>query len=279
VLNIFKFPLLTRLTSLLQSKPPNAPRRQLLKLKQDLPTDCEYEEYDEAQLQQRRPHVTSFSMSLLAELDESPTPMQLALDTARQEHEQRQAERENARAKREEERRKEIDRLENVRKRLQKNRKNVGTGENLDNNGFVAVHDISENADTEQSAVVAGQAEEPDSDWDSEAFEDQWLDNHDPLDDGCDDDLPFDPIYAGVEMASSVLLTTSNSRQPLVPVNASQSGETDINADHPPVPTVHDGVHHILSALGVPTTARKALVEVSNHFSSIIGMKFLSVSN
>lgn len=277
-----------------QSKPANAPRRQLFKFKHDLrktsPLD-EDDDEDDSDSRNKRPYNTSFTIPLLAELNEATTPLDAALDQARKEHEERTVEKRKIREEREAERQKEIARLEVHRKRLQKNKnKNrpEAGNESLANDGFVAVHTVegtSPATGTDPSAVHAeptgishaenGGESDDESDWDSDDFVDEWYNSHEPLDDECDDDLSFQPYRASVGMAESVLLASA--ARPTLPSASASSSSSSTGRQAPPIdatssavpdrrpgiPSVQDGVEHILTSLGLPKSANEAFIKVS----------------
>lgn len=208
-------------------------------------------------------------------MSNSPTPMEIAREQARTEH----YEKRRLKQERREERRKEIVRLEAHRKRLQKNKKTTtqiaNVADNLQENGFVAVHAVPGGGSTdihaeENQAALAAKRDVQDSsdesDWCSDAFEDDWDATHPMLSDECDDALPFLPCSDKVEMTDSVLLSTTT-RSMMAPALPSKnyggpSGDVGQNV-LPSVPTVREGLEHILMSLGIPKSSSEPFIQVS----------------
>lgn len=272
-------------SSLIQSVPPGATRRQLYKTKAlvSQTSTSSKKSKSSAEVRKKSPHVTAFTFDIIGEQSKIPSPMDIACDAAREDHFERKAERERLRAEREQERVKEVARLEKHRQRLLKKRKNGTTMDigDLANDGFVSVHTLDESSGG-SNALSTGNGEREkalkseESEWDTDCFYEDYLDTHGPPDDDCDDHLPFQAWRAEVEMKESVLLATGPCSAASAPVatavekSAKNTDEAtlDPGSDDIAVPTVQIGVEYILRVLGVPDSASRVFIEVRIHLTS-----------
>lgn len=269
MLLVRSFSVLT-LTLFTQSKPNNAPRRQLFKYKHDLHGTSR------SSKRNQKPYSTSFALPLLGELNCSETPLDIALEQARREHQERTADKKRRREAREEERRKEIARLEKERRRLQKKKKRLTAGstadENLATDGLAAVHTVPEempSPTTHESGLRFDSPSAPqydsleESDWSSNCFVEDWYaDDNNHLSDHCDEEMAFTPYDDRIPMKDSVLLSTAIRENP---VDEDASEEVEVagaTAGEMPVTPIQQGLEHILSSLGIPSSAREPFIQV-----------------
>ena len=216
----------------------------------------------------RAPFSTTFSISLLGEWNNSPTPMDIARDQARTEHFEKIAAKERRREERDEERIRLAETNKKKLKKTKKTKKSISTApnESLAVNGLAVVTTLAEGSETRpnvqatatDAAIVSPEDVSEDSDWDSEAFEDEYYDHNDRLDDECDFGIPFDPPNDTVCMSNSVLLSTAVRPPPAILTDDGQSVPSTVQ-----ITNVQDGLKHILTTLGIPNSAQEVFIRVS----------------
>lgn len=96
-------------------------------------------------------------------------------------------------------------------------------------------------------------------------------DDNNHLSDGCDDEMPFLPYYHGLDMKDSVLL--SNLACDNTPGRPFTEEDQSVDATELRVVLIRDGIEHILSSLGIPSSARQPFIRVSFGHISLLPAK------